>query len=269
MKNIFIAILFMASAVAMAQKLGEQAIFTECEKEELPAKCTEDKIIGDITALLTSDIITDIEKKTIYRNFFTVSIEFISDENGKIIPSETGIMCEDNAALKAAIENYLTTLPPFIPKDKVFSERRSYTPVNIVYLRNTDNQNYHIASYEELKTVGKHRTFGPASAPIYPGCESAVTKSEKMNCLAKGINQVISKNLVMPYIQNSGEDKMHVSLLIAIDGKVRVEEIAGSSAYFRNEVTRAVKKIPKVKPAEEKGIPVAVHLYLPLTLRVK
>jgi len=268
MKNILVAILFMASSAAIAQKLGEQAVFTECKKQDFPATCTEDKIISDITALLTADIITDIEK-TINRNFFTVSVEFISDENGRIIPSETGIMCEDNAALKAAIEHYLTSLPPFTPKDKSFGERRSYTPINIVYLRNTDNENYHIAGYQELKTVENYKTFGPAIAPIYPGCEGAATKGEKMKCLAKGINQVIAKNFVMPNIQNPGEDKMHVSLLIAIDGKVRVEEIAGSSAYLRNELTRAVKKIPKVQPAEEKGIPVAVHLYLPLTLRVK
>lgn len=263
------ALCLMASCIAMAQKVGEQAIFAECRKEELPVKCTEDKITADISALLTGEIIAEIEKSS-SRKYFTVSVEFISDENGMIIPSETGIMCENNATLQAAIENYLNNLPPFIPKDKKIDIRKSYTVVNIVYVQNTDNQNYHTAGYNELLTIKGYRSFGPSNAPVYPGCENAATNKEKMACLASGITKSIAANYVMPTnIKNAGQDKMHISMIITLDGKLRVEEIAGSSVPFRNEVYRAIKKVPKIKPAEEKGIPVSTHLLLPLTLNVK
>lgn len=270
MKNIVVAILLLVNTIAIAQKLGEQAVFTECKDAELPAKCTEDKITADLTTLLTGDIIADIEKnQSPDRKFFTVSVEFISDENGRIIPSETGIMCEGNEALKTAISSYLTNLPAFIPKDKKLEERRSYTAVNIVYLQNTDNQNYHIAGYEELKTPRTYSRFVVGSVAVYPGCETAATNKQKTECLAKGVLQDISKNFVFPRVENSGQDKMHIRLIVPIDGKIRIEEIAGSSEPFRKEVYRAVKKIPKIKPAEEKGIPVASHFNLPLTLSVK
>ena len=259
----------MASCIAMAQKLGEQAVFAECKNEKLPSKCTDEKITDDITALLTGDIINEIEK-SISRKYFTISVEFISDENGKIIPSETGIICEGNAALKNSIKNYLNNLPPFIPKDSKLDIRKSYTVVNIIYVQNTDNQNYHIAGYNESKTINNYQRLGPGTVPVYPGCEKAATNKEKMACLAAGITQSIAKNYVIPNnVADAGQDKMHISMIIAIDGKLRIEEIAGSSLPFRNEVYRAIKRVPRIKPAEEKGIPFAVQLYLPLTLTVK
>jgi hypothetical protein len=139
MKKILVVLCLMASYIAMAQTVGEQAIFSECKNAQFPVRCTEDKITADITALLSGEIINEIEK-SISRKYFTISVEFISDENGKIIPSETGIMCENNSTLKAGIENYLNNLPPFIPKDIKHKIRKSYTVVTIVYTQNTDNQ---------------------------------------------------------------------------------------------------------------------------------
>jgi len=267
MKNILVAILLMVSTVTIAQKLGEQAIFKECKKEKLPAKCTQDKITADITALLTTPIINAIIKNNT-KSFFTISVEFTSDENGNIIPSETGILCENNEALKTAINSYLTNLPLFIPKDKDLKERRSYTAINIMYIKNTDDKNYHIKDNREVMPPGDYRSFGPEKMPIYPGCEELATKAEKMDCLKSSITQFIAKYFVMPEVENEGQDKMFITMIITIDGKIRIEEIEGSSEPFRNEVYQVIKKIPKIKPAEEKGIPVAIKLTLPLTLNV-
>jgi hypothetical protein len=88
-------------------------------------------------------------------------------------------------------------------------------------------------------------------------------------CLATGITKSIAANYFMPDTENAGQDKIHISMIITLDGKLKIEEIAGSSEPFRKEVYRAIKKVPKIKPAEEKGIPVSTHLLLPITLNVK
>lgn len=267
MKNLFIAICLLANYIGLSQKLGEHAIFTECKNEKLPAQCTEDKLTAGITALITGEMIAEIEKNS--TTFFTVSVLFISDENGKIIPAETEIRCAGNEALKKAIENYLNTLPSFIPRDEKLEERRSVQIVNITYVQNIDNNNYHIAGYEEmkvLKTAGLN-LIGPDTAPLYPGCEESIFQSK---CLSEKITKSIHKNYTMPRnITSTGSDKMHISLIIPIDGKMRVEEIAGSSKPFQDEVSRAVRRLPKIKPATKRGIPLATHVNLPLTINIK
>lgn len=266
MKNIFIVFCLFANYIVLAQKLGEHAVFTECKNEKLPAQCTEDKLTSDITALITGDIIAEIEKNS--TTFFSISLLFISDENGKIIPTETEIRCAGNETLKKVIENYLNTLPSLIPKDEKLEERRSVQIVNITYVQNEDNSNYHIAGYEELKTMkGLLNYIVPDTAPVYPGCEELLFQSK---CLSENITKNIHKNYVMPRnIIGTGQDKMHVSLIIPIDGKMRVEEIAGSSKPFQDEVSRAIRRSPKIKPATKKGIPVATHVNLPLTINIK
>ena len=270
MKNILIIFCLLANYLGMAQKLGEQAVFTECKNERLPAQCTEDKLTADITALITGDIITEMEKSGF--NYFSVSVLIMSDGDGKIIPAETEIRCEENEALKTAIENYLNHLPAFYPKDSRLEETRSVHIINITYLQNTNNSNYHIASNEELKILKTPflSYIKPDNAPLYPGCEGYDNHQMEMFCLTNNITKSIHKNYMMPRnITGAGQDKMHISLIIPIDGKMRVEDIAGSSKPFQDEVFRVVKKLPKIKPATKKGIPVTIHLNLPLTINVK
>ena len=260
----FIPLLFFA-CWATAQKAGEQAVFKECAKEKLPGQCTTEKLEKDITALITGAMIEEITKGN--GQHFSVSVLFITDENGKVIPSGTEIRCAGNTALLGALQNYVANLPALVPKDAKLAERRSVHIVNLTYMKNSTNSNYHIANSDELK--GKILNYILADTPpVYPGCAEQDTYMAKYKCLETSLLKYFIRNYMMPEVENVGQDKMMIYMIIGNDGKLKVEKILGSSEPFRDEVYRLVKKAPAMQPALKNGIPVPMPVSVPLTLTI-
>lgn len=246
-----------------AQKAGQQAVFAECSKVNQPGICTHKKMENDITALITQDIIKELEKSG--RKYFSISLLFITDENGKVITSETEIRCENNDQLKLAIQNYVDNLPAFIPKDIKQAERRSVHIANLTYIQDTDTQSYHLGNDAELKAKGYAPDYINLDAPAaYKNCPEG-TFADMQKCLETDVRNAVMKAIYPPPIQ--GVERMKVYMLIDNDGKLIVEKIAGGSIACQESVMAAVKKVRQLTPAMKNGIPVPTYLMLPIVIQ--
>jgi len=101
-------------------------------------------------------------------------------------------------------------------------------------------------------------------APIFPGCENA---SDKKACFNKMINKHIKKNFRYPEIaQEMGiQGKVYMHFIIQKDGSIGDIRIARSpDKNLGGEASRIVHKLPKMKPARQRGNPVRVPFSLPI-----
>jgi hypothetical protein len=264
MKKLFIAICLMASCITMAQKMGEEAVFKECADDLHPAICTNEKIADDLDALVTPAITNELLNTG--TEYFTLSLIFIIDAKGKVIPNETRILCEIEVIKKAALA-YVASLPLFQPKDAKQKEKRDLFFNTLTYVRNDNGKGYHRADHDEqrLKNI-KANALLPDQYPVYPGCEGINDTDSK--CMITNMYKFISKKYIIPANAKLGQVKMRVTFVINRDGEVVVKKIDGGPEAFQKEVRKLMGKIPEIQPANISGIPLSLAFVLPFTINV-
>lgn len=107
-------------------------------------------------------------------------------------------------------------------------------------------------------------------APIFPGCKGNKVKLKK--CLQEKIIAHVNKNFDTNLTNELGLEagKKRVIVLFSIDrsGNITKVQARGPHARLEKEAIRVVKKLPKMVPAKQRGIPVGVKYTLPITLKV-
>jgi len=108
--------------------------------------------------------------------------------------------------------------------------------------------------------------------PIYPGCEGKKGKALK-DCMSKKIQKFISRYFNTDIASDLGLSGERVKILtqftIGKDG--RVINIKARSKYkdLEKEAKRVIKKLPKMKPGQQRNRPVKVTYTLPIIFKVE
>lgn len=265
MRSILLFACCLLQLTAFAQK-REQAILPECDGAESGPKCTRLAIETGVKELITDDIVQELRAAGL--GHFTVSWAFITDADGKVVPKDTGVLCE-NKTLENRTRTYLDNLPVFLPKHNSLKERRSVHISYMTFIYDETSQKYIEATAETLNEKGIKPEMVPLDKPfIYPGCEGA-TAQEHDACSKGKLYEYIVKRYKVPPSDVAGTVKMMAKFIINADGEIVVDTIEGGSSPFRKELQRVLKKLPDVKPAEMRGIPIRISYTLPVTINIQ
>ncbi|KOS07738.1 hypothetical protein AM493_18055 [Flavobacterium akiainvivens] len=263
MKNTFCALLLSIGAFLYAQDKNI-AYLPECKNEAKPKSCTTDKVGAGIHKLITKEIRDSIRSTGL--EYFSVSLVFIIDDQGKVITSETRFLSEIKV-LKDPVIHYISALPEFTPKGTSEKERRDVYFLNKTYILTDDGQDYRSASPEELYTKKiKPQYLKLDQYPEYPGCEG-ISDANNM-CISQKLKELYAAKFSIPRSAKSGQVRMMLTFVINEEGEVYIDEIKGGSDDFQKEARRIFRKIPNIKPGSISGIPIKVSFTLPIVVNV-
>ncbi len=107
--------------------------------------------------------------------------------------------------------------------------------------------------------------------PIFPGCEDAGSKDEQYICFQQKIGQHIRNNFQYPAMAKELgiQGKVYVSFVIGKNGEIKDIQIArGRDKDLDAEAVRIIKKLPRMKPAEQRGKAVPVAYTVPINFKL-
>lgn len=102
-------------------------------------------------------------------------------------------------------------------------------------------------------------------APVWPGCEG--TEAEKKSCFNQKLVQHLKENYKFPKDAEGNliRGKAVVSFNVNEEGKIDILSVEGPKKELNAEAKRIILAIPKMKPGERAGNPVAVKYKVPFT----
>ncbi|WP_158841232.1 hypothetical protein [Polaribacter sp. L3A8] len=113
--------------------------------------------------------------------------------------------------------------------------------------------------------------------PSFKACDAIIDKQEKMDCFRITIHQKIGAELqkLELSIKDSIDEIIYVDVIINSDGIFRLDAIQ-SSDTIKKELPKldsllkaSVEKLPKIYPANKRGIPVTTKYRLPIRIQLK
>lgn len=265
MKKILLLLLIATATILHAQRQpGEDAILPQCKSEANPNSCTHDKLTEDIIKFITPEITAAQIKDS--RKHFTLSLIFIVDGNGNVIPGETRALCEVEAVKDAALA-YIASLPVFIPKSARQKERRDLFFYNPTFVLDDNGKAYHMAKPDELREKNiTPQMLDIDQYPTYPGCEGINDKDHA--CINQKLREHLVKKYRTPRSFKTGQVKMLVTFMVDENGEISIMKIQGGPDDFQEEVRRVFGKMPEIEPANISGIPFRTSFNLPITVNV-
>ncbi|WP_452221091.1 energy transducer TonB [Lacinutrix salivirga] len=110
------------------------------------------------------------------------------------------------------------------------------------------------------------------NVPIFPGCESGDNNAKK-KCMSTKIKQFVTKKFNVDLAQDlgldSGKQKINVFFTIDKDGSITNIKTRSPHPKLDDEAKRIVNKLPKMQPGKQRGKPVKVTFFLPITFAVE
>lgn len=99
--------------------------------------------------------------------------------------------------------------------------------------------------------------------PVWPGCEDV--KIEKKACFKQKLTEHLKAHYKFPKDEqgNLVRGKAVVSFNVNEEGKVEVLAVDGAKKELNAEAKRIILAIPKMKPGERAGKPIAVKYKVP------
>ncbi|MEO9570380.1 MAG: hypothetical protein ABJH82_04905 [Polaribacter sp.] len=113
--------------------------------------------------------------------------------------------------------------------------------------------------------------------PSFRVCDSIIDKSKKSTCFRNTMHQKIGEELQKKSftIKDSIDEIVYVDLLINSNGIFSLDSIH-ASLKIKNEIPSldsvlraSIKKLPKIFPANKRGIPVTTKYRLPIRIQLK
>ena len=109
------------------------------------------------------------------------------------------------------------------------------------------------------------------TGPTYPGCVG--TFKERKKCLDLSVKKFIVNNFDSSLIQKldlpAGKFQFLILFRIKASGYSETIKIKAPHPDIVKEIERVVSIIPKMKPATQRGRPIAIKYALPLTFNVE
>ncbi len=110
------------------------------------------------------------------------------------------------------------------------------------------------------------------SAPVFPGCEKYEGNKQKLkDCMSRKIERFINRYFDKTIGEDIGASGIvRVWAQFIVDKNGNVVDIKARSSYkeLEKEAIRVLKKLPKMKPGQQRGKPVRVRYNLPIQFRV-
>ena len=107
--------------------------------------------------------------------------------------------------------------------------------------------------------------------PIYPGCEGKKGAALK-KCMTKKITKFVNNNFDAEIAADLGlSGRVRIMTQFTIDKSGKVTNIKARSKYkdLVNEAKRVIKKLPKMKPGQQRNRPVKVTYTLPIIFAIE
>lgn len=108
-----------------------------------------------------------------------------------------------------------------------------------------------------------------SEAPAFDNCVSKI-QSEQRSCFQQNMVSHISENFNYPEyaVKNNIQGKVYTIFIIDKKGNVSDIKTRGPHPNLELEARRIIAKIPKVKPATQRGRPVEVPFAIPITFKL-
>ena len=164
--------------------------------------------------------------------------------------------------------------PP--PAPEVIEVVEDDEDVEEVVIESTETDQNEVVEVEEVEEVEEEIGDVPfaviESVPIFPGCEGLNTNDERKNCMSQKISKFVNKNFdtgLAADLGLSGINRVYVQF--KIDKKGNIVNVAARAPHPRlqSEGERVIKKLPKMKPGQQRGQNVGVLYSLPITFKVQ
>ena len=166
--------------------------------------------------------------------------------------------------------------PPPPPAPEVIEVVEDDEDVEEVVIESTETDQNEVVEVEEVEEVEEEIGDVPfaviESVPIFPGCEGLNTNDERKNCMSQKISKFVNKNFdtgLAADLGLSGINRVYVQF--KIDKKGNIVNVAARAPHPRlqSEGERVIKKLPKMKPGQQRGQNVGVLYSLPITFKVQ
>lgn len=166
--------------------------------------------------------------------------------------------------------------PPPPPAPEVIEVVEDDSEVEEVIIESTETNQDEIVEVEEVEEVEEEIGDVPfaviESVPIFPGCEGLNNNEERKQCMSKKISEFVNKNFdtgLAADLGLSGINRVYVQF--KIDKKGNIVNVAARAPHPRlqSEGERVIKKLPKMKPGQQRGQNVGVLYSLPITFQVQ
>ncbi|SEA51942.1 energy transducer TonB [Bizionia paragorgiae] len=109
------------------------------------------------------------------------------------------------------------------------------------------------------------------NVPIFPGCESG-SNAQKKKCMSDKINQLVARKFDAELGSELGlSGKQKISVFFTIDKIGNIVNVRTRAPHPRleKEAERVVGLIPQMKPGKQRGKPVKVTFFLPISFNIQ
>lgn len=112
--------------------------------------------------------------------------------------------------------------------------------------------------------------------PSFKVCDSIIDKTQKTDCFRKTIHQKIGADLLQHtfIIKDSIDEVIYVDLIINSEGIFTLDAIQSSNnikkvlPHLDSLLRESVQNLPKIIPANKRGIPVTIKYSLPIRIKL-
>lgn len=112
--------------------------------------------------------------------------------------------------------------------------------------------------------------------PSFKVCDSIIDKTQKTDCFRKTIHQKIGADLLQYtfIIKDSIDEVIYVNLIINSEGIFTLDAIQSSNnikkvlPHLDSLLRESVQNLPKIIPANKRGIPVTIKYSLPIRIKL-
>lgn len=108
--------------------------------------------------------------------------------------------------------------------------------------------------------------------PIYPGCESNSSNSDREKCTNTKVIEFIKKNIILPANKTGLEGETRILIKYKIDEFGFIQEaivLNSTNKYLNNYAIATVKSLPQFIPGKQRNKPVRVQYTIPIKFNIE
>lgn len=148
----------------------------------------------------------------------------------------------------------------------------------ILLISITSCDKFSFSKDKKVEVLDTHVDFSSVDTfPSFKVCDTIIDKQEKMDCFRTTIHQKIGEELqkFSLSIKDSIDEVIYVDLIINAKGIFLLDAIQSSDTIKRelpkldSLLKASVEKLPKIYPANKRGIPVTTKYRLPIRIQLK
>ncbi|WP_456868224.1 energy transducer TonB [Galbibacter sp. BG1] len=129
-----------------------------------------------------------------------------------------------------------------------------------------------IVNAEPVEDIGPISINTVEFVPVFPGCETLETNSERRDCMSDKINRIVQKNFDASIASDyglSGTLRIDVQFKINKQGEVSDVKVRAPHKSLEKEAARVTGLIPQMKPGKQGNQEVDVAFLKPIIFKVQ